>query len=84
QIFADIERGPKLNLITDEKFKTTGEYISDIGEIYEIFPAVPGQEYDEKQDYLKDLIDEKYKNYFRVYAFDLASKEAAGNVQTIG
>ncbi|MFP3670939.1 hypothetical protein SB717_38295, partial [Priestia sp. SIMBA_032] len=31
-----------------------------------------------------DLIDEKYKNYFRVYAFDLASKEAAGNVQTIG
>lgn len=83
RICADIEKSPTLDLTGDENFKMNGKYINGIGEMYEVYP-VGKKAYDEKQDYLKNLIDSKYKNHFKVFIFELPSIEAAGNVQAIG
>ncbi|WP_264551928.1 hypothetical protein [Flavobacterium sp. N2038] len=77
----------ELDLTNDSKFKssnsTSGGYVKSNGTAISIVNSNGGIN-DEKQDYLKKLIDEKYKNHFKVYAFGIPCNDAGGNVQEIG
>lgn len=97
KIFADIESYVsvdennkevlELNLLKDFKFKSShdksGGYIYSNGSAKSTVNSSGGIN-DEKQDYLKTLIDEKYKNHFKIYVFGLPCPDAGGNVQEIG
>lgn len=90
-IDADIMKIPLiLDLKDNPKFKRRGLYIDSFGKI---FPTLGNSDYDKKQDDLKEEIDRqynsKYKDYFRIIAFnqgttdDDNTKITEANVQAI-
>lgn len=82
-----------LDLKDDVRFKVTGDYFTEEGKI-KFDPDRSTDDYDEKQDSLKEIIESqfgsKYNDYFKIIAFDHQTDRDTsdfyyeGNAQTFG